>query len=140
MDSIGECCGVGSVSSPARFTYWDGLRTIDQVDAAGQGIYDLLEEIQASNGLGVYGPCRLLQAAAFGDIPVDLQNSGGVSQHIAYQHLAAFNDHDTAISAGMHKFPFPAPLRFETRIDVSTTAGKVGLEQAMGDTTKCVLG
>jgi hypothetical protein len=65
---------------------------------------------------------RLLQVAAFGDIPVDLHNSAAVSLHIADQRLAAFNDHDPAISAGMYEFPFPALMLCEMRLDVSTAA------------------
>ena len=72
----------------------------------------------------MYGLCSLLQAAALGDVPVDLQHRCGVPRYIAYQHLAAFDDHEAAIVAGMRQFPFPTTIPFEVRINFGKAAGK----------------
>jgi hypothetical protein len=82
----------------------------------------------------------LLQAAALSNVPVDLQHRSGVSQHIADQHLATFDDHESAIAAGMRQVPFPTTIPFEVRINFGKAAGKTRLEQAMADTTERLLG
>src|SRR5437764_1124768 len=76
---------------------------------------------------------RLLELTAPGDIPVDLQNSGGISLFIAHQRPAAFHDHDAAIPAGMHEFPFPLTLALDPRLDDGEVEGKTRLEQDMAD-------
>ena len=63
-----------------------------------------------------------------------------MSQHIADQRLAAFDDHEAAIATGMRQFPFPAPIPFEMRINIGKAGGKTRLEQAMGETTERLLG
>ncbi len=93
-----------------------------------------------SDGMGMDGLRGLLQAASLGDVPIDLQHRDGVSQHIADQHMAAFDDHLTAITAGMRQFPFPASIPFEMRINIGKADGKTCLEQAMGETTERLLG
>ena len=92
-----------------------------------------------SDGLGMDDLRGLLQAATLGDVPIDLQHCCGMSQHIADQHLAAFDDHEAAIATGMRQFSFPASIPFEMRIDFGKAGGKTRLEQTMGETTERLL-
>src|SRR2546429_572120 len=81
----------------------------------------------------MYDVLGLLQVTALGDIPVDLQNSGGLPLFITDQHLAAFHDHTAPVASCMGEFPFPLPFVFEVRIDIGAATGKARLEQTMGD-------
>src|SRR5213080_2896182 len=83
------------------------------------------------------GLCCLLQSATLGDISINLQNSRGVSGGIAYQSLAALDENGGTILAGMDEFSLPMSILVEVHIDISTTNGKVGVEQAMGDAAVC---
>ena len=59
----------------------------------------------------------LQKAATLGDIPIDFQDGGGHSLVIAGQHLTAFDDHLSAIPAGVGEFSFPLTMLLQSVLD-----------------------
>src|SRR5581483_3646768 len=96
-------------------------------------LFRLLECQSARLGLRLLA----LQAFAFSDVPVDLQNRSGLARSpilvllVAYQHLAAFHDDLFAIAPCVCKLPIPLPPLLQYRIYDLVLLGKARLEQYM---------
>jgi hypothetical protein len=100
------------------------LWSTDQVDAARQGVEDLLEEGQARLGARIGLVLSLLGSTPLGDITINLQNSECLALLITEEHLAALNQQRVAITTGVRQFPFPMPRAGKVLFKSGTARGK----------------
>ena len=102
------------------------------VDAARHGVEHLLQEGALRLCLGVCCVLCLFQASPLGDVAVDLQDGGGISLFVMYQHLTTLDDDRTTIASCVHQFTLPATRTLKLGFHCCLADRETRLEQNVG--------